>query len=116
MQFSPGDEPIEPTEATDELAAVEAELGLDADEIAVEEGLAARRWSSIEAGRRKGGVAGAAIAGAMLAVGEIYEGPRRDEIVAVAEHPGEPGDIDRDGIGVSVDGVDAWAPPPADRG
>jgi hypothetical protein len=77
-----------------------------------EEAAADRRASAIAAGRRKGGVAGAAMAGAMLALSEIYEGPRRDEIVATAESPGEPGDIDKDGIEVRVGDVDVWAPPP----
>lgn len=86
---------------------------IDVDEIVVEERVAARRWSSIEAGRRKGGAAGAGLAGAMLAVSEIYQGPvREDEIVAVSEHPGEPADIDKDGIDVRVGEVDVWAPPP----
>ncbi len=96
----------------DELVQLDAELGLDADAIAAEEAWAARRLSAIEAGRRQGGVAGAAMAGAMLAISEIYEGPRRDEIVAVAETPDEPTDIDLDGIDVTVDGIDVWAPPP----
>jgi hypothetical protein len=71
------------------------------------------RLTTIEAGRRKGGIAGAAMAGAMLAVQEIYEGPPLDtDIVEVAESPNEPGDIDTDGIEVTVGGVDVWAPPP----
>ena len=78
-----------------------------------EERLATRKLAAIEAGRRKGGVAGAAMAGAMLAVQEIYEGPPLDaDIVEVSESPDEPGDIDTDGIGVTVGGVDVWAPPP----
>ena len=104
----------QPPDAGDvaELERLDAELGFDTDAIAAEEAWAARRLSAIEAGRRKGGVAGAAMAGAMLAISEIYEGPKRDEIVAVAETPDEPNDIDLDGIEVSVDGVDVWAPPP----
>ncbi len=78
----------------------------------VEEAYAARRVSAIEAGRRKGGIAGAAMAGAMLAIQEIYEGPHRDDFVAVSESPDEPGDIDKDGIEVTVGDVDVWAPPP----
>jgi hypothetical protein len=78
-----------------------------------EEALAERRASAIAAGRRKGGVAGAAMAGAMLALKDIYEGPPREEVVATVESPGEPGDIDRDGIEVSVGDVDVWAPPPS---
>lgn len=78
-----------------------------------EERLASRRLAGIEAGRRKGGLVGAALAGSMLVLHEIYEGPAVDvDIVEVAETPGGPGDIDIDGIDVSVDGVDIWAPPP----
>lgn len=78
-----------------------------------EERAATRKLAGIEAGRRQGGIAGAAMAGAMLAIQDIYEGPPRDtDIVEVAESPGEPGDIDTDGIDVTVGGVDVWAPPP----
>ncbi len=80
--------------------------------IVAEEEAASRRLSAIEAGRRKGGVAGAAMAGAMLAISDIIEGPQKDEIVAVSETPDEPDDIDVDGITVSLDGQDFWAPPP----
>ncbi len=74
---------------------------------------ATRRLSTIEAGRRKGGLAGAAMAGAMFSLQEIYEGPALDaDIVEVAESPDEPGDIDTDGIEVSVGGTNVWAPPP----
>jgi hypothetical protein len=75
------------------------------------ERLAEARRSAIEAGRRKGGVAGAAMAGAMLAVAEIYEGPRKDEAPVTVEASGEPDDVDRDGIGVTVGEVDVAAPP-----
>jgi hypothetical protein len=119
-----GDDREPGTDPTDE-AAGEPAGGLDqelAEELADidlgrierEERLAARRLSAIEAGRRKGGAAGAAMAGAMLALQEIYEGPK-DEIVAEVEAPGEPGDIDRDGIDVRIGDVDVWAPPPGGR-
>ncbi|MGA9276410.1 hypothetical protein [Ilumatobacter sp.] len=77
-----------------------------------EETYARRRTSTIEAGRRKGGVAGAAMAGAMLAIQEIYEGPEKDEIVAVSESPDEPGDIDKDGILITVGDLDVESKPP----
>jgi hypothetical protein len=87
---------------------------IDVSRIEVEERAAARRLSAIQAGRRKGGTIGAGLAASMLAVSEIYQGPvRDDDIVAVAEHPGEPGDIDVDGIEVTVGDVDVWAPPPS---
>lgn len=76
---------------------------------AEDEALADRRVASIDAGRRKGGVMGAAMAGAMLAIQEIYEGPQKDEMVAVSESPDEPGDIDTDGILVNVGDVDVEA-------
>ncbi len=77
-----------------------------------EEVLAERRKAAIAAGRRKGGVAGAAMAGAMFALQEIYEGPKRDEMVAVAESPDEPGDIDKDGILMTIGDVDVESNPP----
>lgn len=99
-------------------ASDDGELPLDplppeaTERVAAEEEAAVRRLAAIEAGRRKGGVAGAAMAGAMLAISEIYEGPKRDESVAVSESPDEPDDIDTDGITVDIDGAEYWAPPP----
>ncbi len=119
MSTSSDIDPPEPSErvdaATDELAEL---TGVDPDPARVlriehEERAAARRLSSIEAGRRKGGALGAAAAGAMLGLRDIYEGPPKDDdVVAVSEAPGDPGDIDEDGIDVSVGDVDVWAPPP----
>ena len=61
--------------------------------------------------------AGAAMAGVMLGLRDIYEGPPKDDtIVAIVESPDEPGDIDSDGISVSVGDVDVWAPPPVRSG
>ena len=109
-----GDEPPPPPAGADDPLVAEIEAGIDVDAIAAEEAAAARRLSSIEAGRRKGGLAGAAMAGAMLSIQEIYQGPIKDDTpVAEVEAPGEPGDIDEDGIDVTVGDVDVWAPPPA---
>jgi hypothetical protein len=88
-------EPDEPDEAVDDR----------------ERRIAEARTSSIEAGRRKGGVAGAAMAGAMLALRDIYEGPTKEEIPIEVEASGEPHDLDRDGVDLSVDGVDVSSPP-----
>lgn len=76
-----------------------------------EDRLAEQRRSSIEAGRRKAGAAGAALAGAMVAVSEIYEGPKRDNGAVVTEASGEPDDLDRDGLDLSVGSTDVTAPP-----
>ena len=79
----------DPDDALDELDPDD----IDVETIVDEERAASRRLSSIEAGRRMGGAAGAGLAGAMLAVSEIYQGPvKEDDVVAVAEHPGEPTD------------------------
>lgn len=81
-----------------------------------EEQLAEQRLSSIEAGRRKAGVAGAAMAGAMLVVHEIYEGPPKDDSPVTVEASSDPNDVDRDGIDLTVGdvGVEAPALPPLD--
>ena len=58
---------------------------------------------------------GAAAAGAMLGLRDVYEGPpKEDDIVIVSEAPGDPEDIDIDGITGRVADVDFWAPPPGD--
>ncbi|MGE5210222.1 MAG: hypothetical protein ACM3MM_03110 [Acidobacteriota bacterium] len=99
-----------PAELDRELDAV-----IDIARIEAEETAAARRLAMIEAGRRKGGVLGAAAAGAMIGLRDIYMGPPKDdEIVIVADAPGEPEDIDIDGITGRVDDVRFWAPPPGD--
>lgn len=100
---------------TDPPDDVDLELDIDVARIEVEEAVAARRLSAIEAGRRKGGTLGAAMAASMLGLRDIYEGPPKDDdVVIVSEAPGDPGDIDLDGITGTVDDVDYWAPPPAD--
>jgi hypothetical protein len=76
-----------------------------------EERLAEQRRSAIEAGRRKGGLVGAGMAGAMLAVAEIYEGPPKEDAPVTVEASSDPTDIDRDGVDVQVGEVDVAAPP-----
>lgn len=63
------------------------------------------------AGRVKGGVLGAAMAGAMLALQEIYEGPRAEELTVVADADGDPHDLDTDGVRLSIAGNDVTTPP-----
>jgi uncharacterized Ntn-hydrolase superfamily protein len=63
-----------------------------------EERLAEARLAAIEAGRRKGGLAGAAMAGAMLAVADVYEGPRKDDAPVTVEASGKPHDLEKDGF------------------
>ena len=65
----------------------------------------ARDRSMIEHGRRIGGVAGAALAGAMIAVRDIYEGPKRDSGQVVVDSPSEPHDVDREGVELTAEDV-----------
>ncbi|MEM9033891.1 MAG: hypothetical protein AAGD18_04795 [Actinomycetota bacterium] len=88
------------------------ELEIDVRAIIAEEAEAARRKAVVEAGRRRAGVTGAAMAGIMLAISDIYEPREREEIPIVEEAPSDPEDIDTDGIGLDVDGIEMWAPPP----
>jgi hypothetical protein len=67
--------------------------------------------AAIEAGRRKGGAAGAALAGAMLAMRDLLEGPVKEEIPIEVESSSEPHDVDRDGVEVQVGDVDVASPP-----
>lgn len=90
----------------DAMPEVDDDVWQRSEDEAKEEDEAQRRLSTIAAGRRKGGVMGAAMAGAMMALQEIYQGPQKDEMVAVSESPDEPGDIDKDGILISVGDVD----------
>ena len=78
---------------------------------AYEERLAEQRASSIAAGRRKAGVAGAAMAGAMLAINEIIEGPPKEDAPVTVEASSDPHDLDTDGFEATVDGTDVSAPP-----
>ena len=57
-----------------------------------------RNRSMIAHGRRIGGVPGAIVASAMIAVRDIYQGPKRDDGSVVVDAPSEPHDVDRDGV------------------
>jgi len=107
-----GEEKVTPDQS-EHARLTELDLAdVDVAAIVEEERIAARRLSAIEAGRRKGGILGAAAAGAMIGLRDIYEGPpKEDEIVMVSESPGEPGDIDKDGIEITIGDIDVWAPP-----
>ena len=99
--------------ADDPADVADLDLDLDVTAIEAEERAAAARLSMIAAGRRKGGVLGAAAAGAMIGLRDVYEGPpKQDDIVIEIEASGDPTDIDVDGISGTVADVDYWAPPP----
>ena len=64
-----------------------------------------RDRSSVEQGRRIGGLPGAMMAGAMIALRDIYEGPKRDDGAVVVDAPSEPHDVDRDGVELRADDI-----------
>jgi len=68
-----------------------------------------RNRSMIAHGRRIGGVAGAALAGAMIAVRDVYEGAKRDQGQVVVDAPSEPHDVDRDGVELSAEEIGGTA-------
>jgi hypothetical protein len=50
------------------------------------------------------------MAGAMMAVAEIYEGPPKEDAPVTVEASSDPTDIDRDGVDVTVGEVDVSSP------
>lgn len=95
-----------------ERAGIDRQAAIDAAHIeAAREELLERRRSAIEAGRRKGGVAGAAMAGAMMVMSEIVEGPKKDDAPVVVESNSDPTDVDRDGVTVDLAELTVAAPP-----
>lgn len=107
------DEPVDVAARAgiDPDADPDTDRGYDAYIADHEERLAASRASAIAAGRRKAGLAGAAMAGAMLAVSDIVEGPKKDEAPVVVEASSDPLDVDTDGVAMTVEGIDVAAPP-----
>jgi hypothetical protein len=106
------DEPAGDREDIEHLdAAARAGIAHEAYISEHEERLAQQRASAIEAGRRKGGAAGAAMAGAMLVVSEIVEGPPKDDAPVTVEASSDPHDLERDGVDVTVGEVDVAVPP-----
>ena len=83
----------------------------DAPLAAYEERLAVQRASAISAGRRKAGLAGAAMAGAMFAIAEIIEGPPKEDVSVTVESSSDPHDLEKEGFGATGAGVDVEAPP-----
>ncbi len=68
-------------------------------------GRAERDRSMVAHGRRLAGMPGAIMAGAMIAIRDIYEGPKDGQVVAISETPDEPHDVDRDGVRLTADDV-----------
>ena len=97
--------------ADDVLADDDDVFAGDPSLAAYEERLASQRVSAINAGKRKAGLAGAAMAGAMFALSEIIEGPPKEDSPVTVEASSKPHDLEKEGFGTTVDGVDVEAPP-----
>lgn len=74
-----------------------------------------QRTAAIAAGRRKAGAAGAVMAGAMLAISDVLEGPKKDDKPVTVEASDDPVDLDRDGFDLQVGDVAVGTPPLARR-
>jgi hypothetical protein len=95
------DEPREgaaPEPSADAWAAAERQLMADANAVARDNAMRAR-------GRKLGGAAGAALAGAMIAIRDVYEGRPKDDGSVVVDAPTEPEDLDRDGLELGADEI-----------
>ncbi len=80
----------------EELSPGEAALMRDAAK--------AERYQAMrERGRQIGGVPGAMVAGLMIALRDIYDPPpKRDDGIPMVEAPGDPHDVDRDGMDLAA--------------
>lgn len=92
----PGNAEAEDRSEPDTEHDVDASSTPDEDEIVAAR--TERNRSMVAHGRRIGGAPGAMMAGAMIAIRDIYEPPKDDQVVAVSESPDEPHDVDRDGV------------------
>lgn len=91
-----GADGAEPSAA--DWAAAERQLMADANALARDNAMRDRA-------RKVGGVAGAALAGAMIAIRDIYEGPPKDDGSVVVDAPTEPDDLDADGLELGADEI-----------
>ena len=87
---------VERPDDFEELSPAEAALWRDA--------VKAERYQAMrERGRQIGGVPGAMVAGLMIALRDIYDAPpKRDDGIPMVEAPGDPHDVDRDGMALAA--------------
>jgi hypothetical protein len=87
-----------PEPSAEDWADAERQLLADANALARDNAMRDRA-------RKVGGVAGAALAGAMIAIRDIYEGRPKDDGSVVVDAPTEPEDLDRDGLELGADQI-----------
>jgi hypothetical protein len=81
----------------------DVDAGRDADAERLEARNAEARDSMVARAHRKHGLAGAIVAGGMLAIDQVLGRRPKEQPAAVSEFSGEPTDIDKDGIQIPLD-------------
>lgn len=76
---------------------------IDTDAARLEARNAEARDSMVARAHRKHGLAGAIVAGGMLAIDQVLGRRPKEQPAAVSEFSGEPTDIDKDGIQIPLD-------------
>jgi hypothetical protein len=76
---------------------------IDEDAARLEARNAEMRESMVARAHRKHGMAGAIVAGGMLAIDQVLGRRPKEQPAAVSEFSGEPTDIDKDGIKIPID-------------
>lgn len=76
---------------------------VDADVARLEAENAAARDNMVARAHRKHGLAGAIVAGGMLAIDQVLGRKPKEQPAAVSEFSGEPTDIDKNGIAIPLD-------------
>ena len=84
-------------------SGLDVDAGRDADAERLEARNAEARDSMVARAHRKHGLAGAIVAGGMLAIDQVLGRRPKEQPAAVSEFSGEPTDIDKDGIQIPLD-------------
>ncbi len=90
---------VEDDEAVDETL----DAAFNEDAARLEARNAEMRESMVARAHRKHGMAGAIVAGGMLAIDQVLGRRPKEQPAAVSEFSGEPTDIDKDGIKIPID-------------
>ena len=90
-------------ETVDETVDDSFDDDFDEDAARLEARNAEMRESMVARAHRKHGLAGAIVAGGMLAIDQVLGRRPKEQPAAVSEFSGEPTDIDKDGIKIPID-------------
>lgn len=90
-------------DTVDDDSGLDVDAGHDADAERLEARNAEARDSMVARAHRKHGLAGAIVAGGMLAIDQVLGRRPKEQPAAVSEFSGEPTDIDKDGIQIPLD-------------